>query len=157
VEVLHEVKKLKKVGIYKLSHFHPEHIDSYAGPNEGNLASDHIPLGVPAATTKDPSKDTDDKNDNDIEFVGAWCAPVVSFADPDLTPDNFSPHLDYPSSDESVAGAWCASVSSVADVTLVAIPLEREILVDDPADFDHIDPFLVWMGCKCDPIMTCVD
>ena len=68
---------------------------------------------------------------------------VVSFADPDLTPDNFSPHHDYPSSDESVAGAcWCASVS-VADVTFVATPVEREILVDDPADFDHIDPFLV--------------
>jgi hypothetical protein len=152
-------RKTDKVGIYQLSHFDSEHIDNYSGPNEGNLASVHVPLGIPAATTKDPSKNTDDDGDDDeddIEFVGAWCAPVVSFADPDLTPDNFSPHHDYPSSDESGVGVWCAPVS-VADVTFVVNPVEREILVDDPANFDHIDPFLVWMGCKCDPIMTCVE
>lgn len=72
-----------------------------------------------------------DSSAEDIEFVGAWCAPVVSLADPDLTPEIGSPPHAYLSSDASATfdgvGAWCASVD-VTDVTIVATPVEREIV-----------------------------
>ena len=151
--------KTNRVGIYQLFHFDAEHIENYMPPNQGNLASvqDLVPLGIPAATTKDPPTGAPEEEEDDIEFVGAWCAPVVSFADPDLTPDNHSPYNDYPSSsDMSLVGTWCAPVTLTDATFVAAIPVEREILVDDPADFDCIDPFLVWMSYKCEPVMTCV-
>jgi hypothetical protein len=151
-------RKTDRMGIYQLSHFDSEQIENYMPPTQGNPASvqDSVPLGIPAVTTKDPSAALHESDDDDIELVGAWCAPVISFADPDLTPDNHSSYNDYPSSDTSLAGAWCAPVT-LTDVTFVAaIPVEREILADDPADFDCIDPFVVWMSCKCEPVMTCV-
>ena len=94
-------RKTDKVGIYQLSHFDSEHIHNFAAANEGNLASiqdpDLVPSGIPSVTTIEPRDSVADSSAEDIEFVGAWCAPVVSFADPDLTPDFGSPHHDYPS------------------------------------------------------------
>ena len=97
---------------------------------------------------KEPSGSSDLLPEDDIEFVGAWCAPVVSFADPDWASNVGSPHRDYPSSDESVTvsvtsdhvGAWCTPVD-VTDVTFVATPVERETLYDDVADV--APPFFV--------------
>ena len=154
-------RKTDKVGIYQLSHFDSEHVDNYTAPTQGNFASvqDLVPLGVPATTTKDPLTASHDNDDDDITFVGAWCAPVVSFTDPPLPPPPppDSPYTAYPSSDESIAGAWCAPVTITDAIFVAAPPVEREILVDDPTDFQLIDPFLAWMSCKCDPVMTCID
>lgn len=119
-------RKTDIFGICRLSHWNAQHIDNFDATNEGNLASiqdpDPIPSGIPAVTTKEPSASPDVVfPEVNIEIVSAWCAPVVSFADPDLTPHPSSPHHEYPSSDESVnsggGGAWCVPVD-VSDVTL---------------------------------------
>ena len=60
MEVLHRVRSsaIRKKGLYLLSHFDHEHRDDYTPPapaNESNLVSVDVPMGIPAATTRDPS------------------------------------------------------------------------------------------------------
>jgi hypothetical protein len=66
--------------MYLLSHFDAEHKNNYTGPNEGNLAAVDVPLGVPDATTRDPSPDlplsTIDEDPMEFQGAGAWCASV---------------------------------------------------------------------------------
>ena len=64
--------------MYLLSHFDHEHKDDYTPPapvNESNLASVDVPMGIPAATTRDPSVVLFE-DDDPLEFQGAWCAAV---------------------------------------------------------------------------------
>ena len=71
-----------KKGLYLLSHFDSEHQDNFVPPvpaNESNLAAVDVPLGIPAATTRDPTSVSSDEDD-DIEFQGAWCASVSTSA-----------------------------------------------------------------------------
>jgi hypothetical protein len=68
-----------KKGLYLLSHFDSEHQDDYVPSvpaNEGNLASVDVPMGIPAATTRDPTTVPVAEDDDPIEFQGAWCATV---------------------------------------------------------------------------------
>jgi hypothetical protein len=131
------------------------------GAKEGNLASllqdpDLVPSGIPSVTTIEPRDSVADLSAADIEFVGAWCAPVVSFADPDLTPEFGSPSHYYPSSDASATsdggvGAWCAPVD-VTDVTFIATPVEREIV--DVQDL--CDGYVEDLRCGCAVEVCCV-
>ena len=68
-----------KKGLYLLSHFDSEHDDNYTPhtpSNESNLASVDVPMGIPAATTRDPTTVPLDDDEDPIEFQGAWCASV---------------------------------------------------------------------------------
>ncbi len=71
-----------KNGLYLLSHFDHEHRDNYTPPalaNESNLVSVDIPIGIPAATTRDLSVGCFE-DDDPIEFQGTWCASVSTAA-----------------------------------------------------------------------------
>ena len=72
-----------KKGLYLLSHFDLEHQDDFSPPapaNESNLAAVDVPLGIPAATTRDPTSVSSDDSDDPFEFQGAWCASVSNSA-----------------------------------------------------------------------------
>ena len=81
MEILYQMclPSIWKKGLYLLSHFDSEHKHDYAPPtpvNEGNLASVDVPMGIPAATTRDPTTVPLDHDDDPIEFQGAWCTTV---------------------------------------------------------------------------------
>ncbi len=97
-----------KKGLYLLSHFDSEHKDDYTPPgpvNESNLASVDVPLGIPAATTRDPTSISSADDNDPIEFQGAWCASV-SHADVATTflvrPDESEPDPDADTDNEVV-------------------------------------------------------
>jgi hypothetical protein len=84
-----------KTGLYLLSHFDSEHKADFVSPsNEGNLASVDVPLGIPAATTRDPTSVSSEEDEDPIEFQGAWCASVsnsaaaAAFLDSDVSIDD---------------------------------------------------------------------
>ena len=116
-----------KRGLYLLSHFDSEHKDDYTPPapaNESNLASVDVPMGIPAATTRDPSVVLFE-DDDPIEFQGAWCAAVSNAeavaAFPVVTVD------DPPADDASLASddddaSFAAALASLAHLSSV----ERE-------------------------------
>ena len=71
-----------KTGLYLLSHFNSDHMDNFVHPahHESNLASVEVPLGIPAATTQDPTNVSSEEDEDPIEFQGAWCAAVSDSA-----------------------------------------------------------------------------
>jgi hypothetical protein len=119
-----------KRGLYLLSHFDSEHKDDYTRPapaNETNLASVDVPMGIPAATTRDPSVVLFE-DDDPIEFQGAWCAAVSNAeavaAFPVVTVD------DPPADDASLASddddaSFAADLASLAYLSSV----EREMFL----------------------------
>jgi hypothetical protein len=101
-----------KKGLYLLSHFDSEHKDDYTPPgpaNESNLASVDVPLGIPAATTRDPTSISSADDDDPIELQGAWCASVSHAADVAtaflVRPDESEPDPDADTDDELVDAA----------------------------------------------------
>ena len=87
-------KKTGRQGIYQLSHFDSEHIDNFGATNEGNMAAVDVPLGVPSATTHEPTTgDTLPADDIEFQGMGAWCASVelVHAAYDNARPSLFAP------------------------------------------------------------------
>jgi hypothetical protein len=72
-----------KRGLYLLSHFDSDHREDNFVPStqhESNLASVEAPLGIPAATTRDPNSVLSEEDEDPIEFLGAWCSAVSNSA-----------------------------------------------------------------------------
>ena len=79
-------KKSQKIGVYQLSHFDAEHVDTFVHPNSGagvsapvptkvgNLAAVNDPSRIPSMPYVDPPEDYD--SSHDVTFMGAWCTSV---------------------------------------------------------------------------------
>ena len=83
-------------------HFDSEQDDDFTPPkppNESSLASVDVPVGIPAATARDPTTVPLDEDDDPIEFQGAWYASVsnaqVAVAFPVSTVDDSEEDSDF--------------------------------------------------------------
>jgi hypothetical protein len=131
-----------KKGLYLLSHFDHEHKDDYTPPapvNKSNLASVDVPMGIPAATTRDPSAVPFEDDEDPIEFQGSWCTAVsnadataafrdddVSGADARNSDDNTVTHVDPSLADDLDDDAsFAEDLASLAHLSFV----EREMFL----------------------------
>ncbi len=125
-------------GLYLLSHFDSEHKDDYTRPtpvNESSLASVEVPMGIPVATTHDPTTAPFD-DDHPIEFQGAWCAAVsiadatAAFSDVSFAADDSDEDAEDATSDDEEADS-----SSAASIVLMFPDPD----LDSDFDLDYSD------------------